>query len=294
MRAGKRAKSATRNPMKKIKAYKSDVPQPWPTSTDPLDQFEETELLRRWKESGDTAARDRVIQGNIRFVISVAREYQGRGLPLSDLVAEGVLGMMTATDRFDPDRGFKFISYAVWWIRQKISTALHAECTIRVPDNYMQKFRDFRTLEQEYLKQGLDPDFERIVAEMELTDDQVRGLRLMILGNFSWQNLDDPDGENDKDFSPLFLADEGALEALETGIETQQRRAAIDALLADLKPRDRYVIDRCYGLDGDAPQTLEEIGRQLSLTRERIRQIRVQIVNKLKKNDRLKALHIEG
>ena len=85
-----------------IKAYKSDVPQPWPTSTDPLDQFEETELLRRWKESGDTAARDRVIQGNIRFVISVAREYQGRGLPISDLVAEGVLGMMTATDRFDP------------------------------------------------------------------------------------------------------------------------------------------------------------------------------------------------
>ena len=181
----------------------------------------------------------------------------------------------------------------MWWIRQKISTALHAECTIRVPDNYMQKFRDFRTLEQEYLKQGLDPDFEHIVAEMELTDDQVRGLRLMVLGNFSWQHLDDPDGQNDKDFSPLFLADEGALEALETGIETQQRRAAIDALLADLEPRDRYVIYRCYGLDGDAPQTLEEIGRQLSLTRERIRQIRVQIVNKLKKNERLKALHEE-
>ena len=123
--------------------------------------------------------------------------------------------------------------------------------------------------------------------------DQVRGLRMMVLGNFSWQKLADQYSDIDVDFTPRYLADDNALETLESGPEAQELSAALEAILGDLEPRDRYIIERYYGLDGEPPQTLEEIGRQLSLTRERIRQIRVQLFAKLKKNERLKALHGE-
>ena len=279
------------HPRPQLDPGRSDLPEPWPASIDPLGRDEELQLIRRWKNDGDTAARDRVIQANIRFAVSVAKDFQGRGLPLCDLAAEAIIGMLAALDRFDPDRGIKFISYAVWWIRQKVQTAVHGNRTIRVPEHYMQIFRRFRTQEQSLLRQGLDADFEDLAAGLH--PDQVRGLRMMVLGHFSWQQLADQYSDIDVDFTPRYLADDNALETLESGPEAQELSAALEAILGDLEPRDRYIIERYYGLDGEPPQTLEEIGRQLSLTRERIRQIRVQLFAKLKKNERLKALHGE-
>jgi len=277
------------------KPGRSDVPIPWPASTEPLDRAEEMALLRRWKNAGDTAARDRVIQANIRFTVSVAVQYQGRGLPLCDLVAEGILGMLVAIDRFEPERGFKFISYAVWWIRQKILVAVHGDRTVKMPENFMQIFRAYRTLEHDRLHRGLDADFDELVAELNLNADQISGLRMMVLGNFSWQNLVDQytQDRTDNEFTPAFLADANAPDAIERVPEDQERTEAVAAILGDLEPRERYILERYYGLDGEPPQNLDEIGRQLNLTRERVRQIRLKIFAKLAKIERLKTLHAE-
>ena len=281
------------------KPGRSDLPMPWPASIDPLDRFEELSLIRRWKNTGDTAARDRVIQANIRFTVSMAKGFQGRGLPLCDLVAEGILGLIIALDRFDPNRGYKFISYAVWWIRQKIQVATHGDRDVTLPVNFLQIYRRYRSLEQALLREGKDAIFEAITHEMDLNADQAHGLMMMVMSNFSWQTVVDyykqHDRANDSNIPP-FIVDPDALDALGALEKTQvaqERAEKIAALLGDLGERERYIIARHYGLDDEPPQTFNEIGRHLNLTRERVRQIQVKIFNKLEKIDMLEILHAE-
>ena len=276
------------------KPGRSDVPTPWPASTEPLDRAEEMALLRRWKNAGDTAARDRVIQANIRFTVSVAVQFQGRGLPLCDLVAEGILGMMVAIDRFDPERGFKFITYAVWWIKQKITYAIHRDHLIRLPDNFKQTLYQYRRREQAALSQGQDPDQEKIVREMKLTKEQEKGIEVMtsrIISIDVFDSLHDDNGDYFKDFTPSFLADFSTLIKVNEKLErTDRQKKVTDALAgANLDDRERLILTRRFGLDRKPAETLEEIGLTLGLTRERVRQIQVEIFEKIQKIPALKA-----
>ena len=276
------------------KPGRSDVPTPWPASTEPLDRAEEMALLRRWKNAGDTAARDRVIQANIRFTVSVAVQFQGCGLPLRDLVTEGILGMMVAIDRFDPERGFKFITYAVWWIKQKITYAIHRDHLVRLPDNFKQTLYQYRRREQAALSQGQDPDQEKIVREMKLTKEQEKGLEVMtsqIISIDVFDSLHDDNGDYFKDFTPSFLADFSTLIKVNEKLErTDRQKKVTDALAgANLDDRERLILTRRFGLDRKPAETLEEIGLTLGLTRERVRQIQVEIFEKIQKIPALKA-----
>lgn len=239
------------------------------------------------------AARDRIIRANIRFIVSVAKPWLSHGLPMSDLVAEGIIGLMVALDRFETERGLKFISYAVWWIRQKIISAVHSNRVITVPDHYMQLWRDYRRIETEQLNSGHDVNFDDIAHIMDLNAVQAQGLRLMIQGNLSWHALDKKKDGLDRYIAELFVGDTQALADVEDGLENQERAEKIDMALADLDDRERLILTRYYGLDGKPPQTLAEIGQQLNITRERVRQIKEKICNKLRHLQPLRELHAE-
>ena len=266
---------------------------PWPESIDPLSREEETEAIKLWQNEGDYTARDRIIQANIRFVVSVAKPWLSHGLPLSDMVAEGIIGLLIALDRFDTTRGLKFISYAVWWIRQKMVSAVHNNRIITVPENYMQLWRDYRRLETQQRNNDKNSNFDEIAEILGLNADQAHGLRLMLNGNISLNTGPQNNDDLDRHIAEKFVEDPQALADVEDGPENQDCAEKIDTALAELDEREQLILARYYGLDGDPPQTLSEIGQQLNLTRERVRQIKGKIFDKLQHVQPLRALHAE-
>jgi len=278
---------------KKPKTFPETLP-PWPESIDPLSREEEKETIISWQQEGDLAARDRIIQANIRFVVSVAKSFLSRGLPLSDLVAEGIIGLMVAIDRFETERGLKFISYAVWWIRQKMRSAIHNNRVITVPEHYRQLWREYHSIESERLNSGHDTNFDEIAHTMKLSADQAHGLRLMVGSNVSLQKLTQKNSELDHYILELFVGDTKALADVEEGPENRERAEKIEMALADLDDRERLILTRYYGLGDDSPQTLDEIGQQLNITRERVRQIKNKIFKKLRPVRVLQTLYAES
>ena len=260
----------------------------------PLSREREVELAERIK-SGDMRARDEMIRANLRFVVDVAKKYQNRGLSLSDLISAGNLGLITAADRFDGTKGYKFISYAVWWIRQSILQTLAEHVrTVRLPLNKVSLLKDIskasRKLGQN--RQG-DPDVEEIAQELDVPAEEVLET---ILSARSVCSLDESFTDDDER-SLLNTLPDKSLEAPDADVLRESARVQLENALNTLDERELRIIRLYFGLDGNEALTLEEIGDMMNLTRERIRQLKERALSKLRhpsRNVTLKSLSSEA
>src|SRR5215831_8016868 len=252
-----------------------------------LTQKEEIALARKVR-AGDQECMQELVKRNLRFVISVAKKYQNRGLPLTDLIGEGNVGLLTAARKFDPDQGVKFISYAVWWIRQAILSALARQGrTVRVPLN---RTADLSRIikASEILRQKLrrEPSPEELSQLTGLSVDVVQSLAALNTGDVRLDAPMDPDG--DRSLLERFVADEmpdPEEEAMDRFVTDE-----IEAALNTLPARDAKVLRLYFGLDGGREHTLEEIGAMLGVTRERVRQLRDRALKRLREGDVGRAL----
>jgi RNA polymerase primary sigma factor len=243
---------------------------------------QEIELGQR-AQKGDEDAVSRLVRANLRFVISVAKKYQNRGVSLIDLIQEGNVGLVTAARKFDPEQGVKFISYAVWWIRQAILAALANQGrAVRVPLNRASDLaRIFR--ERERLKQELrrDPTLEEVAEAAMLTPEIVTSLQTL---NAAEIRLDAPIGDSDdSQLVERFMWDEA--HEPEEAVEERLLAEHIDRALEMLQPRDAKVVRLYFGLEGGREHTLEEIGNMLGVTRERVRQLRDRALRRLREGE---------
>jgi RNA polymerase primary sigma factor len=247
-----------------------------------LNREEEMELARK-AFKGDILAQEKLARHNVRFVVSVAKKFQNRGVPLVDLIGEGNLGLMTAARKFDPDRGVKFISYAVWWIRQAVQAAIarHGR-PVRVPLNRtadLSRLGKTTTLLKEKL--GRMPTTEELARATGLTEEAVRSLSSL---NTEAVRLDHPtrDGDGNERMERFALAEQ---EGTDAHTMASSQSADIEAALDSLPPRDAKVLRLYFGLDDGQPRTLEEIGRMMGVTRERIRQLRDRALVRLREGE---------
>jgi len=242
-----------------------------------LTAAQEVELAKRI-ELGDRAAKQHMIQSNLRLVVSIAKNYRNQGLPFLDLIQEGTLGLIRAVEKFDWRRGFKFSTYATWWIRQAVARALADKArTIRMPVHIVERMQKLNRAERTLWTQlGREPTLEEIANEAALTLQQAMEVRAAARASTS---LDAPVGDTDEAVLGDFVAGEEPLP--EERVELELRSQALFQALAALAPRDRQVVVLRYGIGGTEPRTLEEIGRQLGLTRERVRQIELDSLRRL-------------
>ena len=252
-----------------------------------LTQPQEIAIARKVR-AGDEEAMQELVKRNLRFVISVAKKYQNRGLALTDLIGEGNVGLLTAARKFDPDMGVKFISYAVWWIRQAILASLARQGrTVRVPLNRTADLsrivRTTETLRQEFRR---EPTPEEVARSTGLTVEVVQSLAAL---NTSELRLDAPlDPEGDRSLIDRFIAQDQPdpeTEAMDRFLSDE-----IESALATLPPRDAKVLRLYFGLDGGREHTLEEIGGMLGVTRERVRQLRDRALKRLREGEVGRAL----
>lgn len=247
---------------------------------------EEVELARRIK-NGDQKALERLIKANLRFVVSVAKQYQNQGLSLPDLINEGNIGLLKAAQKFDETRGFKFISYAVWWIRQSIMQAIAEQSrAVRLPLNQVSSVNKIRRAFSQF-----EQEFERAPSIAELADKadmEQRKIEDALKANTRQVSVDAPvsDGDNTSllDFMP---GDPN--HATDNHLLMESLRDEIASALQILDERERFVVESFYGI-GQPESTMEEIGKRYGLTRERVRQIREKAIRKLKKYTKNKAL----
>jgi len=253
----------------------------------PLSREREVELADRIK-NGDMRARDEMIRANLRFVVDVAKKYQNRGLSLSDLISAGNLGLITAADRFDGTKGYKFISYAVWWIRQSILQTLAEHVrTVRLPLNKVSLLKDIskasRKLGQD---RASDPGIEEIAAELEVPAEEVLET---ILSARAVCSLDESFTDDDERSLLNTLADH-TTEAPDADVLRESARVQLETALGTLEERELRIIRLYFGLDGNEALTLEEIGDMMNLTRERIRQLKERALSKLRHPSRHQSL----
>ena len=265
-----------------VKAYLKEIGQV------PLLSAEEEQTLARAARAGDADARRRLSEANLRLVVSVAKRYAGRGLPFLDLIQEGNLGLMKAAEKFEPDRGFKFSTYATWWIRQSITRAIADQGrTIRIPVHLVEHINRVRKTAGELLrKNGREPTAEEIAVRLEMEPDRVRELLQLAQEPVS---LETPVGEEEDAHLEDFIQDEEAgIPVDEAG--RQLLRRELMSVLKSLTPREEWVITLRFGLDDGRPRTLEELGKEFNVTRERIRQIEAKALRKLRHPSRAKRL----
>jgi RNA polymerase primary sigma factor len=266
------------------------APTPVESTTDALQLFlreagrhrlltaaQEVALAKRI-ERGDALAKSEMIQSNLRLVVSIAKNYRNQGLPFLDLIQEGTLGLIRAVEKFDWRRGFKFSTYATWWIRQAVARALADKArTIRMPVHIVERMQKINRAERSLWTQlGREPTLDEIADEASLTPQQVLEVRAAARASTS---LDAPVGDDDDAVLGDFVAGDEPLP--EDAVDVQLRRQTLRNALLSLPEREREVVTLRYGIDGNEPRTLEEIGRRLGLTRERVRQIELDSLRRL-------------
>jgi RNA polymerase primary sigma factor len=241
---------------------------------------EEAELAGLIKK-GDESARERMIRANLRLVVKIARDYEGFGLPLLDLINEGNIGLMKAVDKFDPTKGAKFSTYSSWWIKQAIKRSLSNQSkTIRLPIHLVEKIAKLRNVAmrlQEAL--GREPTDEEIASELEIAPSRVA---LMRRASTRPVSLDDTVGDDDSTRLEERVADENADHPYEE-LELQTSLNLLTQLLSKLNPRESRILRYRFGLDGEKERTLEEVGQEFGVTRERIRQLQNIALHRLKR-----------
>jgi len=253
-----------------------------------LSAEEERELARRYSEQEDLEAARQLVFSHLRFVVSVARGFVGYGLPLADLIQEGNIGLMKAVDKFEYQRGYKFSTYATWWIRQAITRSIADQArTIRIPVHMIETINKIvRTSRQILSERGREPTPEELAKKLAMPLDRVRKVLKISKEPVS---LETPVGDEEDSNLGDFIEDQNALQPLDASIRSNLGESTTK-ILATLTPREERVLRMRFGIGMNTDHTLEEVGLQFSVTRERIRQIEAKALRKLKHPSRSKHL----
>lgn len=252
-----------------------------------LQAHEEVELAKRMAE-GDASAKDKLINANLRLVVSIAKRYVGRGMQFLDLIQEGNLGLMKAVEKFDYTKGFKFSTYATWWIRQAITRSLADQArTIRIPVHMVETINKLTKISRTLLQQlGREPTQGEIAEAMGIPESKVVEIQKIAQDPVS---LETPIGEEDDSHLGDFLEDTKAVAPMDAA-EARMLKTQVEEILNTLAPREAMVLILRYGLKDNRPRTLEEVGKVFNVTRERIRQIEAKALRRLKHPNKMKKL----
>lgn len=265
-----------------VKMYLKDIGEVPLLSAD-----DEIELAKRIQE-GDTEAKKRLSEANLRLVVSIAKRYVGRGMLFLDLIQEGNMGLMKAVEKFDYEKGFKFSTYATWWIRQAITRAIADQArTIRIPVHMVETINKLTRVSRVLLQTlGREPTPAEIAAEMNVSEERVREIQKIAQDPVS---LETPIGEEEDSHLGDFIEDDRAITPSDSVSSTMLKDTLI-SVLSTLTPREEKVLRLRYGVDDGRPRTLEEVGKEFNVTRERIRQIEAKALRKLRHPSRSKHL----
>jgi len=246
----------------------------------PLITVKEEKILARKIQKGDSAAREKMIHSNLRLVVKIAQDYSNYGLPLVDLISEGNIGLMKAVERFDPERGVKFSTYAAWWIKQGIKRALANQSkTIRLPVHLVDKLARMRRLSAQLTEElGREPTDEELADELDVPVKKISQLRRVSMRPASLNHLI---GDDESTELGDLIADEKVEDPADT-LTSDTLKESVANLWHILDDRERRILEYRFPMDGSKPMTLEDVGREMKVTRERIRQLQNQALKKIK------------